>query len=303
MRRLVALALLLGSLAGQDLTVAAGDARVGPQVVAAVQAMAEDGLRRLARHFPGAPERPIRVVVHSARDTLPPELREHLHEGTAGFALLGRDEAYVLLAEARSEPPNDLRTVVVHELVHVLLDQAAGPAGPFVPRWVHEGLAQELSGGPYLAVQEEDLVLAVWTRTGPRFSRLVHRFPARDDLRRLAYAQSFSFVAYLVDRFGVDKIVEAVRRSRADRPFHLALLDVTGLSMARLQDDWEQYVVFRSGAIARFLLRNCFSLVIILAVPLLVIAVVQRSRRNRARMQQLAEEAEEDTAPLGADEA
>src|SRR5690606_24331841 len=98
-RRLVALALLLGSLAGQDLTVAAGDARVGPQVVAAVQAMAEDGLRRLARHFPGAPERPIRVVVHSARDTLPPELREHLHEGTAGFALLGRDEAYVLLAE------------------------------------------------------------------------------------------------------------------------------------------------------------------------------------------------------------
>lgn len=295
MRQLVVFAVLLGRLLSQGpgdagaLVVEAGDARVSAQTIASVHDLARKGLSRLAPLFPGTPNHPIKIVVHADVDSVPPALRDNLHSGTAGFALLGRAEARVLLDEAVREPPNDLRTVVEHELVHLLLDQCAGAAAPFVPRWVHEGMAQALSGGAYLAVQEENLLFAIATRTASRFSDLDTSFPARDDLLRLAYAQSFSFVAYLIDRFGVRTVVDVARACHADRPFAQALLDATDLSQARLQDDWERHVLY-GGAAARYLLHNCFSFLMVLAVPLLVIAAVKRVRLDRQRKRQLAAE-------------
>lgn len=302
MRPLLATLLTLGELLGQGgqaqaappggvvVTTEPGDSGVSATAVAHVEELAQRGLARLAPIFAGGPLRPIRIVVHADASSLSPALREDLHAGTAGLALLGADEIHVLLDESVREPPNDLRTVVVHELVHTMLDQYVGEAGPFVPRWVHEGLAQTLSGGPYLGVQEENLLFAVGTRTAFRFSELEHGFPRRDDLLRLAYAQSYSFVAFLVDRLGAAKLVEAARRCRSDHAFHLGLYEVTDDTQARLQEDWENYLLYGSGALARLLLRNCFSFVIILAVPLLAIAVLQRVRRNRWRKELMAEE-------------
>jgi hypothetical protein len=270
------------------LDVSAGDARVADTAVRAVHELAQTALSKLARTFPGTPLRPIRVIVHRDQESLSPAQRAHLHPGTAGFALLGRDETHILLDEAVRQPPNDLRTVVTHELAHVLLDQSAGAAGPWLPRWLHEGLAQTLSGGPYLGVQEESLLFAVASRTAPRFTQLEREFPERDDLLRLAYAQSWSFVAFLTDKFGTHTIIEAAQQSSAGKSFGKALLDATDLSLARLQEEWEDHVLFGSGAAARYLLRNCFAFVIILAVPLLVIAAVKRVRSNRLRKEQLA---------------
>ncbi|MEZ5966550.1 MAG: hypothetical protein R3F56_22125 [Planctomycetota bacterium] len=293
-RGVLAIFLTLGVLA-QDpppadglLSVVAGDSGVSPVAVTHVRDMAQRGIARLASVFGGGAERPIHIVVHADATSLPPALRQDLHAGTAGLALLGADEIHVLLDEAVREPPNDLGTVVVHELVHTLLDQHVGAAGPYVPRWVHEGLAQALSGGPYLGVQDENLLFAVGTRTAFRFSELERGFPRRDDLLRLAYAQSYSFVAYLVDRVGAADVVEAARRCSAEREFHVGLYEVTQTTQARFQEEWEDYLFYGSGALPRFLLRNCFSFVIILAVPLLTIAVLKRVRRNRWRKAQLA---------------
>lgn len=276
------------SIAADAITVERGDSGVSPEAAARVVHLARQGIDRLTAVFPGGARRPIKIFVHSDATSLPGKLQEDLHEGTAGLALLGRDQIHVLLDEAVREPPNDLRTVVVHELVHTLLDQHADAGAPFIPRWVHEGLAQTLSGGPYLGIQEENLLFAVGSRTAFRFSELEWGFPRRADLLRLAYAQSYSFVAYMTDRVGAIAVVEAGRRCRADHAFHVGLYEVTESTQARLQEDWENYILFGSGALSRFLLRNCFSLVMILAVPLLVIAVVKRARRNRVRKDQLA---------------
>jgi len=298
-RLVLASILVLGGLAGQAPHVAAqdppvllatepGDTAVSPVAVASVQRLAVQALAKLSGTFVGGAKRPIRIVLHADAGSLPPAVAADLHPGTAGLALLGRDEIHILLDEAVREPPNDLRTVVVHELVHALLDQHAGDGAAFVPRWVHEGLAQTLSGGAYLGIEEENLLFAVSTRSGFRFTDLVLRFPRRDDLLRLAYAQSYSFVAYLVDRVGAEGIVEAARRCRADHAFDLGLLEVAGESQARFQAAWEDYILYGSGALPRLLLRNCFSLLVVLAVPLLIVAARQRLQRNRWRKQQLA---------------
>ena len=181
-------------------------------------------------------------------------------------------------------PPHDLATVIDHELVHVLLDQHCGRAAPYVSRWFHEGLAQELSGRPYVGMSEDDLVLTVRANRLLQFGSLRERFPrSRSELRR-AYAQSFSFVAFLNRRFGLERLLEAARMSTPERGFRGGFYELTQVPMVDLEDQWREYIVHGSGAAYRFVLENCFSYVMILGVVLLAFAGMRRFQRDeRAR--------------------
>lgn len=268
-----------------------------------VRTMAEAALKKLLPQFQGARRRPIRVMIHASLAALPAELRHELHPGTAGFARLGRDEMHVILEEAGIRPPHDLRTVVSHELVHVLLDQHAGRSAPFVPRWLHEGLAQHLSGAGYVSLSEDDLVFAVRSRTFPQFSSLEDDFPAAEDMRRLAYAQSFSFVSYVVEQTGLAPLIEAATACSADESYRSVFADITGVPLAELQQQWEIFVLDRSGAAVRFVLRNCFSYLMILAVPILALAAARRlDRERRRRMAMAASDTDQDDLAAAADD-
>jgi hypothetical protein len=284
---ILALALTGFGAAQPSVEVRAGDPLVAARAVEHIDQLARTALAKLLPKFPELALAPIAIHVHSSSATLPQPVRADLHAGTAGLALLGRNEIFILIEESLHAPPHDLRTVVAHELVHALLDQYAGAAGPHVPRWLHEGLAQTLSGGAYLGVEEENLLWAVTSRNAPRFDRLERRFPADDAMLHLAYAQSYSFVEYLIERHGLPKILAMARQANAE-PFHLTYYALTDESLAIAQADWENFVLFRSGAAARYLLRNCFSFVIILAVPLLAVVAWKRLQLNRMRKQMLA---------------
>jgi hypothetical protein len=260
--------------------------RVAAESLARMRDHVANGLRKLAPAFPGQSVAAFRVVVHRDAESLSPALRLRLHPHTAGLAVLGANEMHVLLDEAQTRPPHDLRTVVVHELAHVLLDQWAGPAGPYVSRWFHEGLAQHLAGASYAMVAEEEIVWHLKTRTLPMFSDLHAGFPARPDLQNLAYAQSLSFVDFLVRRMGLRDVIDAARECGPDAPYPRAFTRHTGESLLDLQIAWEDDVM-GSGAMLRFVLQNWFSYVMILAVPLLVIAAMRRMNRNHRIRQQL----------------
>ncbi|MCA8942967.1 MAG: hypothetical protein KDB80_10445 [Planctomycetes bacterium] len=295
-RKTVFLRLILGcAIAIGAVRTSAAQARFAVEAAAGVDAstrahverLVEAGLARLTPMFPGTPKRSCVVTAHQSVDSLPPEVRASLHEGTAGVALLGRSEIHLILDESRHHPPHDLRTVVDHELVHILLDQFVGEAAPHVSRWFHEGLAQELSGGPYIGMSEDDLVIAARADRLFRFAELDQDFPGdRSGLRR-AYAQSFSFVGFLRRRFGLDALLEAARQSTADGGFRAGFVAVTHGAMLHQVDEWREYVLTGSGAPLRFLMRNCFSFLVVIGFPLLAIAVIRRFRRDDAARRKL----------------
>lgn len=259
------------------------DPRVPATTLQLCQSIATESLAKLGRTFVGMPTAPILMVVHVDKTTVGNSVLEGLPGHFAGFARLGADEFHVLLGAAGGRPGTDLRSIVQHELVHVLLDQWAGEGREYVPRWVHEGLAQALTGAAIFDIAEESLMFGVHTRTLPRFVDLAVRFPKHDDEIQLAYAQSLSFMAFLIDRLGTAAVLEAARNCRSDVDFPVALYHVVQIPLATLQLEWEEYVVFGSGAISRFLQRNCFSFLMVLGVPLLAIAVFKRRRRDRER--------------------
>lgn len=280
-------------------TVAADDG-VSKQRLARVESLARQGVQRLKKWFPGTPRRTITFVLHSDASSLGKSHRQNLQPGVPGFAQLQRDQIHLILHEIKIDPPNDLRTTVDHELVHILLDQYVGKNGLSVPRWLHEGLAQVLSGSMYLDIQEEQLAYRVKHRTYLPFSSLRESFPVRDkDQLALAYGQSASFVAFLRGKVGLEPLIAAARECSKEAPYYRVVSKRLARGLTLFELEWCDYVE-DSGAGFRLILRNYFMLLVVAAGPLLAIAVARRRNRELAVKRRMAsqERAEEMQAQL-----
>lgn len=278
---------------GGLVTVAAGGPEVAPQAVTAVEREVEPCLHALADVFPGAPKQPFRIVLHGSRADLSPVLKSLHHEGSPGFALLARHEIHLLLHEVTSNG-RGLRPVVLHEVVHELLDQHCGPNGRYLPRWFHEGLAQHLAADTYLGANEEMIVWRAATQQLLPFGNLETDFPDSRHFMGIAYAQSSSFVSWLAQEYGVDALLEMASAVDAETTFDQAMVRVTHKPTAALFDAWSDHVVHRSGAAWRTLLQQFFSISMVLALPLLAMALVRRLRVDRAARERLIASERED---------
>lgn len=287
------LGLLLGLVLGaQDpsFSVAAGSAEVRTSGLRSVERMAQAALERLAPVFGDLEVAPFEIIVHRHASSVPEDVLDAVHEDAAGVALLTTAEVHLLLDRVDLHPPGDVRTVIAHELAHILLHQFAGEAGPSVPRWFHEGLAQHLAGATYLGVSEEEIVFDALADRLMFFSRLRRRFPEKGHALRRAYAQSFSFVSFLARRVGLAVLLDAARQCRPDRTFYEAYALVTGEQLVVAESDWVEYVKTGSGARFRILLTSCFGLTMAAMLPVLVLAGRRRWNRDARSREKLTEQ-------------
>jgi hypothetical protein len=275
------------ALGASAIHVAAGTGGIDESAVDRIRAVVVEQLPALSAIFRGMPNRPVFVHVHATREALPPALRANLHEGSSGFALLGRNQIHLVWGEMRRTGAH-MRGVVVHELVHVLLDQYVQPQGARMPRWFHEGLAQSLAGDTYLGAREEDLVWRAAASRLPSFGELRERFPTDEEGLRIAYAQSYSYVEFLRRQFGLDGLLRIAAAVDEWTTFERALVGRAGRSTLELEDAWKNHLLSGSGASWRVMFEQCWSLLLIAALPVLALALIRRlavDRRARERLE------------------
>lgn len=278
---------------GEGVTVAAAGREVPAKAVLAVEREVGPSLASLAHAFPVAERQPFRILLHGSRADLPVGLRVLHHEGSPGFALLGRHEIHLLLDEIAGNA-RGLRPVLVHEMVHELLDQHCGRNGRYLPRWFHEGLAQVLAQDTYLGASEEMIFWRAATDQLLPFADLERDFPAAHHAKSIAYAQSFSFVSWLEKHYGVHTLLEMAAAVDEATDLDRSMVRATGKPTAFLFDAWRDHVVNGSGAASRTLLEQFFSISMVLALPLLALALARRLRVDRAARDRLVAAERED---------
>jgi hypothetical protein len=268
-------------------TVVAGTGTVAAEHVRQVRAAVDDELPKLLPVFDDRPRHPFFVHVHESRDALPPALAGHLHPDSPAFALLGAHQLHIVWGELH-RTGSKLASVVRHELVHELLDQYVAPNGRHLPRWFHEGLAQHLAGDTYLQASEEDLVVRVGTGQLRAFGDLRTQFP-RDTIElRTAYGQSYSYVSWLVRTYGLGELLGVAKAADDLTRFESALAGRLGRSTLELETAWRDYVLHGSGAPWRVLFDQCFSLLLLAFLPVLVLALIRRLDAERRAARRLA---------------
>jgi len=276
--------------------VVAGTGDPDPSTLAAITRVVEREEPAVRALFRGRPAQRYFIHVHADREHLPASLAANLHEDSPGFAMLGTRQIHVVWGEMQRTGAS-MRGVVVHEMVHEMLDQFVAPHGRALPRWFHEGLAQTVAGDTYLGAREDELVWRAAAGRLESFESLRGSFPADKPTLQVAYAQSYSFVAWLAREFGMATVLDVASSVDASTSFEIALSWRTKRSSFDLNTAWQQHLLHGSGAPWRVAFDQFFSLLMIGALPVLVLALMRRLAVDRRAAQRL------DAAAVAEDEA
>ncbi len=182
-----------------------------------------------------------------------------------------------------------LRETLRHELAHLHLDAMAGLRQ--VPRWMHEGYAQQFA---YQWVFGDDALIA----RAVLFDRAL-------DLRdidgvnsfaggraQLAYAQSYLAMNHFLSRYGYDGLQLFCSSLRARGDWDDAFIEATGADYAAFQSEFSQFLNARYNWVA--FLGDTILFWVGLVVVFVVIYIVKRKRSIARRAEWEEQEAIED---------
>jgi hypothetical protein len=205
----------------------------------------------------------------------------------AGAALPARQ--FIVVRVAPGQTPQDLEPLLAHELTHVILG-GDYPRHDEWPLWFREGLAMRASRTEGLREHLTLSAAALFDRMLPLES-LGARFPEAEGQARLAYAQSASFLAFLVAHHGPGRFAVLMRELRG-RGFEEAFRLAYGSGVGAAEGAWLRWANRPSAWVPATTSEHFFWLLITL---LFLAAIGVRRRRSRLMRERWErEEAEED---------
>jgi hypothetical protein len=194
---------------------------------------ANGALERLARDTGAYLEQPVAVYVYASSK----ELRDAMlypQEWTGGIAF----PAYGIVAIG-VEPANLAwgKSAIAHEMAHLLTYQMTFNPYADIPTWLDEGLSMYAEGDLPIDFKSslakaisEDSLISVQT--------ISSNFPTNVEEAMLSYAESYSLVEFLIDRYGREKMLHLLSIFKQGSSYDDALLEVYGFDTAGLEELW-----------------------------------------------------------------
>ena len=136
----------------------------------------------------------------------------------------------------------DYEKVFTHEFTHIVVGKVL--EGREAPTWLSEGFAMYESSEWHLT-RMASLTRAFLTKTVIPLEKLTANFPSDPDEAELAYAESFMFVSFLINKFGKKAFHQFIRDYAADGSLRGSLKKMTGLHLFILEKEWLDYMEVR----------------------------------------------------------
>ncbi|MGQ0504836.1 MAG: peptidase MA family metallohydrolase, partial [Myxococcaceae bacterium] len=142
----------------------------------------------------------------------------------------------LMLLEARSlnDPAN--AATVRHELAHVALGQIS----PAWPRWFQEGMAQRLTGEGSGMSQYSTMFRGMHSSGLMELKDLTESWPDQPSEVELAYAQSASFIAFLLENHGSTAISALMTGVEKGATFEEAFARAFNTSLEKAEGAWRE---------------------------------------------------------------
>jgi hypothetical protein len=189
--------------------------------------------QRLATEY-GVERKPASIYIYGSYDDLRSGIGDTAQEWTGGRAYPEYGVALI------GVPPNDIsfgRRAVPHEFTHLIVHRATSNPYATIPRWLDEGLAM-WAEGDLEAEYRNALNAAIKSNHLLSLKSLASNFPADSNQASLAYAQSYTMIAFIRDAYGPAKIGELLKAFKAGSTDDGALQQVLGLTTAQLDTLW-----------------------------------------------------------------
>jgi len=202
------------------------DGVIDEQLGQAVTDFLEEQYWAMTDLFDDSPRQPITVLLYPLRDfhevTQAPEWVEGLYDGKIRLPLGGLD---------RLDPR--AQRLLRHELAHAFVQAKSRGRSP---RWLHEGLAQHLDGSTLSRADRQAV-----------FRDLREGDPASWEQRSFSYPLAHSLTSYLLERRGLDVLIDLLEELGEGTDLDSALSGAYGANYATLCRDWGTEVLAQGG--------------------------------------------------------
>ncbi|MGC4108641.1 MAG: peptidase MA family metallohydrolase [Thermomicrobiales bacterium] len=168
------------------------------------------------------------------REGLPPNFRESVVGGSVvGYPLI--------IAVIPPGSTSEIGRIIPHEISHQVLFQATRNPFSLLPTWFDEGMAThiQIGGtggymGMVIAAQKQGALFDLSSLTGS--------FPYTPSQASLAYAASWSAIAFIEARWGEDGIAALIRAFGDGLPEDEAIPHALGLTETQFSTDWKAWI-------------------------------------------------------------
>lgn len=204
------------------------------ETLSTLQATIDD----LEARFDLAMPEPIRIWVYQTYDDFLAAMPPNSRESVAALAFPGFHTIAAIVPDGNQA---ELLRVLPHEISHQVLYQAAGNPFSPIPVWLDEGLATHVQTGG------TDGYLEMVTRAHDRdelfrLDSLNAGFPFSPAQATLAYATSWSAIAFIKERWGDDGVAALVDAFADGLPYREAIPAALGMTADQLNDDWTTWI-------------------------------------------------------------
>jgi len=196
--------------------------------------MGENGISKSAKFLGVTETAPIDFFVYSTQQPFYDALGPGTRENVGGEANTVTRTLFALIA------PTDLgyaKSVVPHELTHVVFDDATTNPYHAPPRWLNEGLAVYLSEG-YGSSDKSLVSKAAKSKELMPLQALTGQFPTTADRFYLAYAESVSAVDYMIRKYGAAPFQKLMKTYSTGASDDEAFTAAFGVDTATVNKGW-----------------------------------------------------------------
>lgn len=184
------------------------------------------------------PPLPLRIYIYPT----PQEMQQALQLTSTPWVAAHADPdlgVLVLSAAAISGYQLEFEQQIPHELAHIFLFQSVGTHYQDLPTWLSEGIASQAELNPNA---EYTRVVSTAASSGNliNFETLCTGFPMDASGAFLSYAQSSSLAAYISNTYGQSGLQNLIGQYRDGKGCSEGVQAGLGVSLAQLQNDWQQ---------------------------------------------------------------
>jgi len=163
-----------------------------------------------------------------------------IHSGPVVAVAISKSNLIIIDNSKMKTQPFSLGTTLKHELCHLFLHQYVDKGN--LPRWLNEGICQNISDGiAEIMIGEHKNLLKQAVLSGRLLpmNSLERRFPPEDRPLLLAYEQSKSFVEYIESKYGNESIVFILNYLREGNDIRSSVQLALSVPFADLEKSWK----------------------------------------------------------------
>jgi hypothetical protein len=197
----------------------------------------EEALGRLMQMTGAEAQGKIRIYIYANSDEMQ-SATLFAPDWSGGLAFADYSAVLIAIDPTRAEWG---KRALAHELTHVIIGRHTFSCIESVPIWLHEGLAMKTEGEleEYYAVLLANAIDEDRLQSVRELGEIFSNDPERASL---AYAQSYSLVSFLIDKYGQEKMLSLLDTFRDGTPEDKALINVFGLDRNGLERAWREYI-------------------------------------------------------------